>query len=136
MSDEFYRDKILLTSNETSSFSLLAMSAKLIIFNAMKLSMKLSLRARLVDAPVAGEKDDNVAFIKCCSSSLSQQCTVCSQWVASLTAAQRMRRPPARIRPLPSTRETLAFFSLLVSLSPVLDLAGFLLPIILALRLA
>ena len=37
MSDEFYDDKILLTFYETLSFSLLTTSAKLIIFNVMKL---------------------------------------------------------------------------------------------------
>jgi len=40
MPDEFYGDETLFTSHETLSFSLLAMSAKLMIFNAMKLSMK------------------------------------------------------------------------------------------------
>ena len=42
--DGFHGDEILLTSHETLSFSLLAMSAKLMIFNATKLSMKLLLR--------------------------------------------------------------------------------------------
>ena len=44
MLDEFYGDETLLTSHETLSFSLLIMSAKLIIFNAMKPCMKLALR--------------------------------------------------------------------------------------------
>ena len=41
---EFYGDETPFTSHETISFSLLAMSAKLMIFNAMKLSMKPPLR--------------------------------------------------------------------------------------------
>jgi len=45
--DEFHGDEILLTSHETPSFSLLATSAKLMIFNVMKLSMKLPLRLAL-----------------------------------------------------------------------------------------
>ena len=47
VSDEFYGDKILLTSYETSSFSLLTMSAKVIVFNIMKLSIKFPLRLTL-----------------------------------------------------------------------------------------
>ena len=47
MSDGFHGDEALLTSHETSLFSLLAMSAKLMIFNAMKLSMKPPLRLAL-----------------------------------------------------------------------------------------
>jgi len=42
MPDEFYGDETLLTSHEILSFSLLAMSAKLMIFNVMKLSIKLN----------------------------------------------------------------------------------------------
>jgi len=42
--DEFYGDETLLTSHETPSFSLLATSAKLMIFNIMKLFMKPPLR--------------------------------------------------------------------------------------------
>ena len=37
---EFYGDETLLISHETPSFSLLAMSAKLMVFNAMKFYMK------------------------------------------------------------------------------------------------
>ena len=44
MLDEFYGDKTLLTFYETLSFSLLAMSAKGIVFNVMKFFMKLLLR--------------------------------------------------------------------------------------------
>ena len=44
---EFYGDETLLTSHEASYFSLLTTSAKLMIFNVMKLSMKLSLRLAL-----------------------------------------------------------------------------------------
>jgi len=40
MPDGFHGDETLLTFHETSSFSLLAMSAKLIVFNTIKLSMK------------------------------------------------------------------------------------------------
>ena len=47
MSDEFYGDKTLLTSHKTSPFSLLIMSAKLIIFNVMKLFIKFSLTLAL-----------------------------------------------------------------------------------------
>jgi len=42
--DEFRSDETLLTSHETSSFSLLVTSAKLMIFNVMKLSIKLLLK--------------------------------------------------------------------------------------------
>ena len=49
MSNEFHGIETLLTSHETPSFSLLAMLAKLMIFNAIKLSMKLSLRLALQD---------------------------------------------------------------------------------------
>ena len=44
MSDGFHGDETLLTSNETPPFSLLAMLAKMIIFNVMKPSMKFPLR--------------------------------------------------------------------------------------------
>ena len=47
MTDEFHGDEIILISHKTSSFSLLATSAKLMIFNIMKLSMKLPLRLAL-----------------------------------------------------------------------------------------
>ena len=43
MPDEFYGDETLLTFHEIPSFSLLAMSIKLMVFNAMKPSIKLSL---------------------------------------------------------------------------------------------
>ena len=39
MPDEFYGDKILLTFYETLAFSLLTMSAKIMIFNVIKLSI-------------------------------------------------------------------------------------------------
>jgi len=42
--DEFHGDEIFLTSHKTSSFFFLATSAKLIIFNVMKLYIKLPLR--------------------------------------------------------------------------------------------
>ena len=44
MPDEFYGDETLLTYYETPVFYLLAMLAKLMIFNAMKPSMKFPLR--------------------------------------------------------------------------------------------
>jgi hypothetical protein len=44
MPDEFHSDETLLTSHETTTFSLLATSAKLMIVNVMKLSMKPPLR--------------------------------------------------------------------------------------------
>ena len=47
MPDEFYGDKTLVTSHETPFFSLLAMSAKMKVFNVMKPSMKLPLRLAL-----------------------------------------------------------------------------------------
>ena len=47
MQDEFYGDETHLTYHETPSFSLLAMSAKLMIFNAIKSSMKLPLRLKV-----------------------------------------------------------------------------------------
>ena len=47
MPDEFYGDETLLISHETPAFSFLAMSEKLMRFNAMKLSMKLLLRLAL-----------------------------------------------------------------------------------------
>jgi hypothetical protein len=46
--DGFHGDEALLTSHETSSFSFLAMSAKLMVFNIMKLSLKLPLRLALL----------------------------------------------------------------------------------------
>ena len=39
MPDEFHGDKTLLTFHETLAFSLLTMSAKIIIFNVIKLSI-------------------------------------------------------------------------------------------------
>jgi len=42
--DEFHGDETLLIFYETAFFSLLAMSAKLMIFNVIKLSIKLPLR--------------------------------------------------------------------------------------------
>ena len=47
--DGFHGDKTLLTSHETTSFSLLAMSAKVMVFNVIKPSMKLPLRLALDD---------------------------------------------------------------------------------------
>ena len=47
MPDEFHSDKTLLTFHETPAFSLLAMSAKVMIFNVVKFSMKLSFRLAL-----------------------------------------------------------------------------------------
>ena len=44
MPDEFHGDETLLISYETSAFSLLAMSAKVMVFSVMKPSMKLPLR--------------------------------------------------------------------------------------------
>ena len=44
MPDEFHGDETLLTSHETLAFSLLAMSAKVMVFNVMKPFMKLPLR--------------------------------------------------------------------------------------------
>ena len=46
--DEFHGNETLLTSHETPSFFLLAMSAKLMIFNIMKLSMKPPLRLECI----------------------------------------------------------------------------------------
>ena len=43
MPDKFYGDETLHTSHETLSFSLLVMSAKFIIFNVMKLPLRLAL---------------------------------------------------------------------------------------------
>ena len=48
MPDVFYGDETLLTSHETPSFSLLAMSAKVNVFNVIKPCMKLPLRLVLV----------------------------------------------------------------------------------------
>ena len=47
MLDEFYDDKTLLASHETLVFSLLTISAKVMVFNVMKSSMKLPLRLTL-----------------------------------------------------------------------------------------
>ena len=47
MPDEFHGDEILLTSHETLAFSLI-MSAKVMVFNIMKPSMKLALRLALL----------------------------------------------------------------------------------------
>ena len=44
MSDEFHSDETLLTSHETLAFSLLDMSAKVIVFNVMKPFIKLTFR--------------------------------------------------------------------------------------------
>ena len=43
MTDGFHGDETLLTSHETLAFSLLVMSAKVMVFNIMKPSMKLAL---------------------------------------------------------------------------------------------
>ena len=50
--DEFHGDETLLTSHETPFFSLLAMSAKLMIFNTMKLSLRLALQDFCCSFPV------------------------------------------------------------------------------------
>jgi hypothetical protein len=42
--DEFHGNKTLFTSHETPFFSLLAMSAKMIVFNTIKLFIKLPLK--------------------------------------------------------------------------------------------
>jgi len=47
MPDEFHGDETLLISHETLAFSLLVMPAKIMIFNIIKLSMKLPLRLAL-----------------------------------------------------------------------------------------
>ena len=44
MSNKFYGDETLLTSHKILSFSSLAMSAKLIVFNVIKPSIKLPLK--------------------------------------------------------------------------------------------
>ena len=44
MPDEFYGDETLITFHKILIFSLLTMSAKVIVFNVMKPSMKLPLR--------------------------------------------------------------------------------------------
>ena len=49
MTDVFYSDEVLLKSHKTSSFSLLAVSAKLTIFNVMKLSIKFLLKLALIN---------------------------------------------------------------------------------------
>ena len=50
MSDEFYGDKTLLTFHENLAFSLLAMSAKVMVFNVMKPFIKSPLRLVLTKA--------------------------------------------------------------------------------------
>ena len=40
MPDEFHGDETLLTSHKIPSFSLLAMSAKMVVFNVIKLFIK------------------------------------------------------------------------------------------------
>ena len=55
MTDKFYGDEILLTFHETLSFSLV-MSAKLMIFNATKQSMKFSLGLALKEDCVEGRR--------------------------------------------------------------------------------
>ena len=73
----------------------------------------------------AGENEATVAFIKCCSSSLGERSTGCSQWMASIATVQRMRWPCVHIRLLPPmTRKALAFFSLLLSLSATSNLVS------------
>ena len=47
MPDGFHGDETLLTSHKTPSFSLLAMSTKVKIFNVMKLFIKLPLKPAL-----------------------------------------------------------------------------------------
>ena len=47
MPNEFYGNETLLISHETPAFSLLTMSAKLMIFNIMKSFIKLSLKLAL-----------------------------------------------------------------------------------------
>jgi len=47
MPDEFHGDEILLISHETLAFSLLTMSAKIMVFNIIKFSIKLPLRLDL-----------------------------------------------------------------------------------------
>jgi len=44
MPDKFHGDETLLISHETLAFSHLAMSAKIMVFNIIKLSMKFSLK--------------------------------------------------------------------------------------------
>ena len=47
MPDEFHGDETLLTSHETLAFSLLVMSAKMMVFNIMKPFIKFPLRLPL-----------------------------------------------------------------------------------------
>jgi len=47
MPDKFHGDETLLISHETLAFSLLVMSAKIMVFNIIKLSMKFPLRLAL-----------------------------------------------------------------------------------------
>ena len=63
MPDEFHGDKTLLTSHETPSFSFLVMTAKLIIFNVTKVSIKLPLRLALykpIECPRGAYERDQV----------------------------------------------------------------------------
>ena len=55
MSDVFHGDETLLTSHETPSFSLFAMSAKVMIFNVMKPFMKLPLRLKMATGKIRAD---------------------------------------------------------------------------------
>ena len=66
MPDEFHGDETLLTSHEIQSFSLLVMSAKVMVFNVMKLPLKLALERLMGDFVrlICNEENENHFFFQ------------------------------------------------------------------------
>ena len=66
MLDEFHGDETLLTSHKTSFFSLIAMSIKMMVFNVMKLPLKLALERLMGDFVrlICNEENENHFFSK------------------------------------------------------------------------
>ena len=66
MPDEFYSDETLLTSHKTLALSLLVMSAKVMVFNVMKLPLKLALERLMGDFVrlICNEENENHFFFK------------------------------------------------------------------------
>ena len=78
----FYSDETLLKSHKTSALSLLAVSAKLTIFNVMKLSIKFLLKLALINLD---KRLFTVCVVPICRASSSvQQLVMSVLWAPAL----------------------------------------------------
>ena len=81
MPDVFYSDKTFLMSYETSFFSHLTMSSKLMIFNTIKSSMKFSLRLALSSTVREGPTVQAYQDAQELASFVQGSMQTCTSWV-------------------------------------------------------